>query len=206
MASITLYLILVISITSAFAFSNTATLMQLRFNAYQIIHRNQYYRLLSHALVHGNWEHLIVNMIVLYSFGTAVEKYFAMNFGPVGSNYFIALFLGGTLFSSAWSLIKERNNPYYNAVGASGAISAILFAAILFDPRNEIYFFGILPIPGFIFGPLYLYYSYYMSTKKLDNIGHDAHFLGAIFGFFFPILVRPTLLLDFVGMLINIGR
>lgn len=178
-------------------------MVQLEFNAFKVYHRKQYYRLLTHALVHANWEHLIVNMIVLYSFGTAVEHYFWLEFGSTATIYYLVLFFGSVVFSTLWSLIKQRDNLYYNAVGASGAVSAILFTAIFFDPWNPIYFFGILPMPGIIFGGLYLYYSYYMSNKKLDNIGHDAHFLGAIFGFILPIFFRPTLLLAFFESLLH---
>jgi membrane associated rhomboid family serine protease len=201
MATITLILILFISLISALSFSQREMLSQLEFNAYKIYHRHQYYRILTHAFVHANWEHLIVNMIVLYSFGTAVEHFFQNSFGSVGSYYYLILFFGSVIFSTLWSLYKQKDNPYYNAVGASGAVSAILFAAIFFDPWNSIYFFGILPIPGILFGGLYLYYSYYMSKKKADNIGHDAHFLGAIFGFFLPVILQPSLLADFFKML-----
>ncbi len=197
----TLILILIISLISAVSFSQTETMAGLQFNAYKIYHRRQYYRLVTHAFVHANWEHLIVNMIVLYSFGAVVERFFEMYFGASSSIYYLLLIFGSVIFSTLLSLYKEKNNPYYNAVGASGAVSAVLFAAIFFDPWNNIYFFGVLPIPGIIFGGLYLYYSYYMSTKKADNIGHDAHFLGAIFGFILPILLKPTLLTVFFNLL-----
>ena len=203
MATSTLILILIIVLISAFAFNQKDIMSQLQFNAYQIVHRHQYYRILTHAFVHANWEHLIVNIIVLFSFGTLVERYFQMYFGTIGTYYYLVLFFGSVVFSSLLSLYKQRNNPYYNAIGASGAVSAILFTAIFFDPWSNIYFFGILPIPGIIFGALYLYYSYYMSTKKSDNIGHDAHFLGAVFGFFFPVILQPSLLMDFVKVLFN---
>lgn len=203
MGTITVMLILVISLISAVAFSQKETMVQLEFNAYKIIHRHQYYRIITHAFVHANWEHLIVNMIVLFSFGTAVERYFEMYFGSIGTYYYLILFFGSVIFSSLWSLYQQKDNPYYNAVGASGAVSAILFTAIFFQPWESIYFFGILPIPGILFGGLYLYYSYYMSTKKTDNIGHDAHFLGAIFGFFFPVILKPELMMDFINVLFN---
>ncbi len=201
MATTTLILILIIVLTSVFAFNQKDIMAQLQFNAYQIVHRHQYYRILTHTFIHANWEHLIVNMIVLYSFGMAVEHYFQISFGTSGSYYYLILFFGSVIFSSLLSLYKQRNNPYYNALGASGAVSAILFTAIFFNPWSNIYFFGILPIPGIIFGGLYLYYSYYMSTKKSDNIGHDAHFLGAVFGFFFPVILQPSLFLDFIKVL-----
>jgi membrane associated rhomboid family serine protease len=203
MASITLILIIIISLVSVLAFNQTGVMSQFQFNAFQVYHHKQYYRLVSHALVHANWEHLLVNMIVLYSFGTAVEHYFRINFGSNGSFYYVALFIGSVIFSSLWSLIKQRNNFYYNAVGASGAVSAVLFAAIFFNPWANILFFMVLPIPGIIFGVLYLYYSYYMSRKKVDNIGHDAHFLGAVLGFITPVLIRPSLFYDFISLLFN---
>jgi membrane associated rhomboid family serine protease len=203
MATTTLMLIIIISLVSAMSFSQRDTLNQLQFNAYKIIHRHQYYRILTHAFVHAGWEHLVVNMIVLYSFGAIVEQYFQINFGSIGTYYYLILFFGSIIFSTLLSLYKQKDNPYYNAVGASGAVSAVLFTAIFFQPWAPIYFFGVLPIPGIIFGGLYLYYSYYMSTKKSDNIGHDAHFLGAIFGFIFPILLRPELFMDFINVLFN---
>ena len=203
MATTTLMLIIIISLVSAMSFSQRDTLNQLQFNAYKIIHRHQYYRILTHAFVHAGWEHLVVNMIVLYSFGAIVEQYFQINFGSIGTYYYLILFFGSIIFSTLLSLYKQKDNPYYNAVGASGAVSAVLFTAIFFQPWAPIYFFGVLPIPGIIFGGLYLYYSYYMSTKKSDNIGHDAHFLGAIFGFIFPILLRPELFMDFVNVLFS---
>ncbi len=203
MASISIMLIIIISMTSIMAFSNKEVIRQFQFNAFKIYHKKQYYRLFTHALVHANWEHLVVNMIVLWSFGAVVEHCFEMNFGGNATYYYLGLFVGSVIFSSAWSLLKERNNVYYNAVGASGAVSAVLFAAIFFNPWEPIYFFGVLPMPGIIFGVLYLYYSFYMSRKKLDNIGHDAHFLGAVIGFCTPILMRPSLFWDFVSLLFS---
>ena len=203
MGTTTLILIVIISLTSTAALSQPGLMGLLQFNAYQIVHRKQYYRILTHAFVHASWEHLIVNMIVLYSFGTAVEYYFSNQFGNMSIYYYLLLFIGSAIFSSLWSLFQQKDNVYYNAVGASGAVSAVLFTAIFFNPWNPIYFFGVLPIPGIIFGGLYLYYSYYMSTKKMDNIGHDAHFLGAIFGFFLPVILRPALLIVFFKMLLG---
>ena len=203
MASITLMLVIIISLTSILAFSNKEVMKQFQFNAFQVYHKKQYYRMLTHALVHANWEHLLVNMIVLWSFGAVVEHYFQLFFGGYATYYYIAMFVGSVVFSSLWSLIKQRNNVYYNAVGASGAVSAVLFAAIFFNPWEPIYFFGVLPMPGIIFGLLYLYYSFYMSRKKMDNIGHDAHFLGAVIGFCTPMIIRPSLFMDFVTMLFS---
>jgi membrane associated rhomboid family serine protease len=203
MASITMMLVIIISLTSILGLYNKEVILQFQFNAFQVYHKKQYYRMFTHALVHANWEHLLVNMIVLWSFGTAVEHYFQLYFGGNSTWYYLALFVGAVILSSTWALVKQRNNYYYSAVGASGAVSAVVFAAIFFDPWNPIYFFAILPMPGIIFGLLYLYYSYYMSRKKLDNIGHDAHFLGAIIGFCAPVIMRPSLFWDFINLLFN---
>lgn len=203
MASITIMLVIIISLISILGFYNEREVSRFQFNAFKIYHKKQYYRLLSHALVHANWEHLLVNMIVLWSFGTAVEHYFHLYFGGNAAYYYLGLFVGSVVLSSSWSLIQHRNNLYYNAVGASGAVSAILFAAIFFNPWENIYFFGILPMPGIIFGLLYLYYSFYMSRRKLDNIGHETHFLGAVIGFCTPVLLEPSLFMEFITLLFS---
>jgi membrane associated rhomboid family serine protease len=101
------------------------------------------------------------------------------------------------------TLIENKNNVWYNAVGASGAVSAVVFAFVLFAPIEKILFFGIIPIPAFLYGLLYLVYSQYMSKKASDNIGHDAHFFGAVFGFVFTGLLRPELFQMFVSKIFN---
>jgi membrane associated rhomboid family serine protease len=173
----------------------------LQFNAAKIIHRKQYYRLLSHALLHAGWTHLFVNMLVLFFFGVAVEQYFGYFFGRMAGAYFLVLYVGGTLFSNLIALFRHKNNYYYNAIGASGAVAAVLFTFIFLNPWEKVYFFGIIPIPGIIFAGLYLLYSYQMSRKELDNVAHDAHFMGALFGFIFPVILRPQLFDRFIDQL-----
>ena len=99
--------------------------------------------------------------------------------------------------------MKNRNNPYYNAVGASGAVSAVVFTSIILKPWSQIYFFGILPIPGIIFAIAYLIYSWQMGKRSKDNIAHDTHFFGALFGMVFPIILDPGLLSDFIEQLLS---
>jgi len=189
----TILLIVITVAVSYAAFKSPKLMEQLQFNASKVYHRKEYHRLITHAFVHANWEHLIVNMIVLFSFGSAIESYFKEYFGNNHILYFFLLYFGGILFSNLYALFKYRNNYFYNAVGASGAVSAVLFAAIFFDPWREILFFMILPIPGILFAVLYLVYSYQMNRKQKDNVAHDAHFLGALYGFVFPVLLNPTL-------------
>lgn len=197
----TIIIIAITALVSIAAFNRSDLIDKLQFNASKVVHKKEYYRLISHGFVHANWEHLIVNMIVLFSFGRAIEFYFDYGFGRMANAYFLILYFGGMIVSNLYALYKYRNNYYYNAVGASGAVSAVLFAAIFFEPWEKIYFFGILPVPGIIFAVLYLAYSYYMSRKESDNVAHDAHFLGAVFGFIFPILLNSRLFERFMDKL-----
>ncbi|HAH24628.1 MAG TPA: rhomboid family intramembrane serine protease [Prolixibacteraceae bacterium] len=200
----TLILIALTVAVSYAAFKSPKLMGQLQFNASKIYYKKEYHRLFTHAFVHANWEHLFVNMIVLFSFGTAIERQFEYNFGNLHIMYYALLYFGGILVSNLYALFKHRKNYFYNAVGASGAVSAVLFAAIFFDPWNMIYFFGILPIPGIVFAVLYLVYSYQMSVKQKDNVAHDAHFLGALYGFIFPVLLNPALFEQFIDKLFRI--
>jgi len=200
----TIILIVISAAVSYAAFNSPKLMDQLQFNASKIVHRNEYHRLVTHAFIHANWEHLFVNMIVLFSFGQAIEAYFKYYFGNNAILNYTLLYFGGILVSNIYALIKHRNNYFYNSVGASGAVSAVLFAAIFFDPWNKIYFFGILPIPGILFAALYLIYSYQMSMKQKDNVAHDAHFLGALFGFIFPILLNHLLFESFLDKLFRL--
>ncbi len=196
-------IIIVISIISIVAFSQPQITLKYQFNAWQIIHRKEYRRLISHAFFHAGWMHLLINMFVLYSFGRAVLYYFGAFFTGMTDIRYLLLFLTAIPVSSLYSLYKERDNPHYNAIGASGAVSAVVFTSIFFDPYSPILFFGILPIPGIIFGFLYLFYSKYMSGKNIDNVGHDAHFWGALYGFIFPLFYDPSLIFRFFEQLVS---
>lgn len=200
-------LVLVIGITaliSWYAWKDRDLLFKYQFNAYQIVHRKQWYRIFTHAFLHANWSHLIINMIVLYSFGVSVINIFSLH--PVFSGapvlHFVLLYFGAIVFSSLYSLIKHKDDPHYNAIGASGAVSAVVFTSIFFLPWHLIYFFGIIPVPGIVFGIIYMIYSYKMSQKGGDNIGHDAHLWGAIFGFVYPLLIEPSLIINFFNNLL----
>ena len=114
------------------------------------------------------------------------------------------LYVGGVLFSSFYGLLKHKDNPYYSAVGASGAVSAVLFASVLYNPTSSIYFYGIIPIPGILFAVIYIFYSYKMKQRGGDNIAHDAHIFGAIFGFIYHILLMPNLIVRFFEQIISV--
>jgi membrane associated rhomboid family serine protease len=184
---------------SIMAFNNAAFFANNVFHPVTIIGRNQWYRFISHGFVHGNYFHLFVNMYVLFTFGKITENFFSELFGIAqGRVYFLVLYFGGLIFSSLPSFAMHKNNPGYSAVGASGAVSSIVFACIFIDPKMQLGFLMLpIRIPGWIFGLLYLGYSWYMSKKQLDNVGHDAHFYGAVFGIFFCIIVKWQLALSF---------
>jgi len=202
---ITLVLIIITVAASLLCFSQRRVFDALKFDASAVWHRRQWYRMLSYALVHGGWAHLLFNMITLYCFGRIVEQYFAAAFGPVsGGLLYVLLYVTAVAVSTVGDLLKYRNDPGYTAVGASGAVSAVLFASILFEPRLGIYIYLIpIPVPGFIFAPLYLVYCWYMARRNVDNIGHSAHFWGAVYGIVFPLLLRPDIFSHFLSQLLK---
>ncbi len=199
------YIIIAITVAvSVAAFSNRDITARLQFNAYLVQNRRQWYRFLSYGLVHADWVHLFINMFVFYSFGRIVIQYYDYFFGLQGWLYFALLYIGGLAFSVVADYGKHKENFYYNAVGASGAVSAVVFASIIFQPMGKIYLFFIpIGIPAFIFGILYLVFSAYMAKRSQDNIGHDAHFWGAVFGFVFTILLDFDLLPRFFNQIIS---
>ena len=199
----TLVFIAVTCLVSILCFTGTLPNERMVFNAWEVWHRKKWHRMLSYGLVHGGWGHLLFNMLTLFFFGDVVENSFNMVFGPgTGITMYILLYVSALAVSTTADLIKYRNDPSYNAVGASGAVSAILFASILFEPKMEIYLYFIpIPIPGYIFAPLYLLYCWWAARRNMDNIGHTAHFWGAVYGILFPIICKPFLLSSFIQQL-----
>ena len=181
------------------AFYNRQILGKFIMSPYAVIHEKEWYRVVTHAFIHANWAHLIFNMIALWSFGIAVEYYFSTITDKPQIHLYL-MYFGAIIFSSIPDLTKKKNNPNYLSLGASGGVSAIVFAAIFFDPWRLIYVF-FLPCPGIVFGVLYLIYSSYQSKKASDNINHDAHFYGAIFGLAYPLLIEPSIFQYFIYQL-----
>ena len=199
---ITIIIIVVTAAVSVICFSQAGLFETLKFSAYDVWHRRQWHQLLTYGLVHGGWGHLLFNMITLYCFGRIVEQYFGAVFGDKGPVLYVVFYVTALIVSTIGDLIKFRDNPSYSAVGASGAVSAILFAAILFEPRMGIYIYLIpIPVPAYIFAPLYLVYCIIMARKNVDNIGHSAHFWGAVYGLLFPLLLRPDIFTHFLNQL-----
>ena len=177
------------------AFNRRGLFDKLKFNAYAIHHNKEWYRFFSYGLIHADWMHLFINMFVLYSFGDIVEQFFVYHFHFRAYILFPLLYIGGIAFSSLFAYGKYKKDSLYTAVGAPGAISAIVFSSIILYPAGKIFLFFIpLGIPSPIFGLLYLVYSAYMAKKGTDNIGHSAHFWGAIYGVIYTIAIKPEFL------------
>ena len=200
---VTVIIIAITCLVSILCFTGTLNGNRLLFNAYSVWHRKEWHRMLSHGLVHGGWGHLLFNMLTLYFFGGVVEQYFALAFGStLGILLYVALYVTAIAVSSIWDLVKYRDDWNYNAVGASGAVSDILFASILLEPKMGIYIFLIpIPVPGYIFAPLSLLYCWYMARRNMDSIGHTAHFWGAVYGLLFPLVCRPDFFQHFLAQL-----
>jgi membrane associated rhomboid family serine protease len=173
-------------------------------NPYSVVHKHQYYRMVTSGFIHTGYVHLLFNMITLYFFGDVIERIFRYYYGGAGVLYFLLLYFLGMVIADIPSLLKYRNNPNYNSLGASGAVSAVVFASILFNPTAKIcVFLPILCLPGFIFGILFLIYSYYQGKRMADHINHDAHLWGALFGVIFSIILQPRVVVSFFDQILN---
>jgi membrane associated rhomboid family serine protease len=199
------YIIIGITVLVSFmAFNNAKTMSDFMFNPYVIHHRKQYYRFISAGFIHADYFHLFFNMYALYLFGGIVEQSLAVIFPGFGTLLYVVLYLSALIMSSMFSFNKHKGNPNYNALGASGAVSAILFASIIIYPSQKLMIFPIpFFIPSYILGPIYLGYSYYMSKNGHDNIGHDAHFFGALWGILFMIVLWKDAISNFMSQIIK---
>lgn len=167
-------------------------------NPYSIFHYKKYFQLISHIFLHLDFAHLIFNALTFYFFAPKLEL-------TIGSEFLGLLFLSAGVVSSVPSLIKHKNNPNYYSLGASGAISGVVFSFILFFPNSRIYvFFFPIGIPAPLFALLYLGYCIYASKYQYTNVNHDAHFWGAIWGLIFTILYYPKSIEYFIERL-NLG-
>lgn len=197
--------IIITVVISLYAFSNREIFNRLQFNAYAIKYHGQAWRFFTYGLIHADWIHLFVNMFVLYSFGKVVIDAYHFYFDAKGYLFYALLYIGGIVFSVLFDYGKHKDDMYYNAVGASGAVSAVLFASILIYPTGSLYLFPIpFPLPSVVFGLIYLVYSAVMARRATDNIGHNAHFWGAVFGLVFTIIIKPVLAASFIKQVMSL--
>ena len=192
MFSITNTIIFITCLVSFAAFYKEKIKEDLLFWPIAINHNNQYYRFLTYGLVHADLMHLAFNMWALFLFGQYVESYSFSQyyiFGHRAKMFFLLLYVSAMVVSAIPDYFLNKNNANYRALGASGAVSAVIFAGILLNPKLPIGIMFIpIAIPGYIFGVLFLALSAYLAHKKIDNIGHSAHFSGAVYGLLFTII------------------
>jgi membrane associated rhomboid family serine protease len=150
--------------------------------------------MISSIFIHSDINHLAFNMISLYLLGNLFEQQMIQMYGfQIGSVNFLSLYLIGGVAAEIYPFIRHQDDPYYGSLGASGAVSAVIFAAIFWNPTMDLYLFFIpIPIPAYIFGPIYLAFEYFSMKRGTTNIAHDAHIGGALFGIFFVLLLNPN--------------
>lgn len=184
-------IIIVTVLLSIRAFNNSEIKYKWVFYPYKLKREKEWYRTLTHMFIHADYVHLFFNMFVLFSFGQLMETEFVGSYGKLGHVHFILLYLLGGFAAGIWPFARNADNPNYMSLGASGAVSAVLFASILWYPQGGIYIMFIpVEIPAWLFGILYLFFEYYMSKRGNSGIAHDAHFGGAIFGLLYVLIIN----------------
>ena len=190
--SLTTILIGITALSSIIAFNRPPLLDRWMFIPYRIKQRNQWDRFILSGFIHKDYMHLLFNMFTFYFFGGVVERFFKFQFGlELGGLIFIGFYLAALVIADVPTYLKEQGNSYYKALGASGGTSATVFASIILMPLSDICLFGLLCLPGFLLGGFFLIYSFVKGQEGQDNINHDAHLYGAIFGIVCILLLSP---------------
>lgn len=185
---ITIALIIANVIFSLIGFSSSDMVDKTIMWPYRVSREKQYIRFITSGFLHADWMHLIFNMFTLFFFGSNLEFYFSY-YGLGGNISFLALYFLGLIVSDIPSYIKHKDDYNYRSLGASGAVSAVVFATIVFSPWSSIYLYGALKISATVYAILYIFYCVYMGKKSSDNINHDAHLWGSLFGLVFTLIL-----------------
>jgi len=194
---LTLLLIAVTTVLSWQALSNPRLLDRLILWPPAIDRQRQYERLLTHGFIHADWPHLIFNMVTLFFFGRPIERVFAAYAGGAG---FLLFYLSAVVVAILPSYRKHLHDARYRSLGASGAVSAVLFAFILLQPWTTIYV-TVVPVPAVVYAAGYIAYSVWAEKQGVDNVNHSAHLTGAAYGVLVMLLLDPRVLQDFIGRL-----
>ncbi|MCL6231075.1 MULTISPECIES: rhomboid family intramembrane serine protease [Acinetobacter] len=195
----TVTIILITVVISLIAFSNQKVMNRLLFWP-PALSRGEYDRFISHGFIHADGAHLLFNMITLFFFGSVIESFYRQYFFDMG---FVLFYLGGLIAAIIPSYLKHKHDTHWASLGASGAVSAVLFAYILFEPWKLIFVFFI-PVPAIIFAVLYVAYSIWSGKRGNSNINHSAHLWGAAYGVIMTIILEPKLIPHFLSQLLNV--
>lgn len=196
----TITIILITVIISLIGFSNRQVLDRFIFWPPAIQQKAQYDRFITHGFIHADGMHLLFNMFTLFFFGSIIESFYRQYLYDLG---FVLFYLGGLIFAILPSYLKHKNDTHWASLGASGAVSAVLFAYILFQPWKLIFVFFI-PVPAIIFAVLYVGYSVWSGKKGNSNINHSAHLWGAAYGIIMTIMIEPRVVLHFFNQLMQL--
>ncbi len=198
---ITLIITIITVAISILAMYNEPLMDKMIFNPYTVQRKNEWYRFISSGFIHADFMHLAFNMFSFYMFSDYVEQFFSMIFGAQGLTLYIILYISSLAVCLIPTYLKHKHQYHYNSLGASGAVSAIVFVGIFLQPTIQIGFFIIPPIiPGFIFGPIYLAITAYLSKNGQSGINHSAHLWGSIYGIVFLIITAK-----FIGNYDSVG-
>jgi membrane associated rhomboid family serine protease len=201
--TLTLYIIAITSLISWFAYGKEDIMARFSMQPHYIQKHGQYYRFISSGFLHASFSHLLWNMLSLYFFGSVVEQYFEAIFNELAPYYFLALYFLAMIAADVPTYFKQRHNPAYSSIGASGSIAAVIFVSIIFQPLQPICFYFVFCLPGFILGVAYLGWSYYQSKNSQDHISHEAHLYGSLFGVLFCLFTVPTAFIHFADQLMK---
>jgi membrane associated rhomboid family serine protease len=182
-------------VTSIYAFNDPTLYGKFMLHPYSVYRKNKLYTLITSGMIHSDWMHLIFNMMTFFFFAFTLEA-------QIGSFKFGLVYFASLILSDIPTIFRHKDDFWYNSLGASGAISGVLFSFILFYPLTPLYIFFIpIGIPAVLFGGLYLLYCVYASKQSRDNINHDAHFFGALTGIIITILIIPGIVPHFLSTL-----
>jgi len=203
--SITLVIVVISGIISYQGFNNRSFFDRLKHYPVAEENSKEYYRMLTSGFLHGSWMHLIINMYVLLQFGEIIEYRFVDLFGNMGRIIYVLFYLTAIVIADIPTYLKHKDNPSFSSIGASGAVSAVVFAFIMYYPLQGLtfIFFPFFAIPAIILGIGYLIYSSWASEKGRDNLDHLAHFTGAVYGVLFAIVSNPSILQSFADQILG---
>jgi membrane associated rhomboid family serine protease len=187
---VTIIIIVATVAVSIAGFNDSRIIGRLIFDPPSVSRHKQWWRFFSCGLIHADVMHLVFNMYSFWSFGRFVEMFMLEIFGDKGQIIYLLLYVTALAASLIPTYEKNKDNYYYKSLGASGAVSAVIFAGLFLAPLTEVWL--LVRVPGFVFGPLYLGITYYMDKRGRDNINHSAHFWGAVYGILFTILLCYT--------------